>query len=72
MANFDSQDQISRDPINGSGLRCLRCDSAAVRVLREVRVASSNRFVDTRCLSCGEQSVLRLAARDESQHAAAS
>jgi hypothetical protein len=66
MATSDSPDKI-----NDSGLRCLRCGSAGVRVLREIRVASSSRFVDTRCLSCREQSVLKLAVADESQDAAA-
>lgn len=67
MANFDSSEQI-----NGSGLRCLRCGAAGVHVLREIRVASNNRFVDTQCRSCREQSVVRLTRDDESKDAAAS
>jgi hypothetical protein len=72
MAKPDSQEQISQDPIDGSGLRCLRCGCAGVQVLRDIRIASSSRFVDTRCLSCGEQSVLRLVPGREFKHAAAS
>ena len=67
MGNFDSHDQI-----NGNGLRCLRCGSAGVRVLREIHVASGKRFVDTRCLACREQSVLSLAVADEAEDSAAS
>ena len=43
-------------------LRCLRCGSTHIHVIREIRVAGSNRFVDTRCVACGEQSVLKVSS----------
>jgi ribosomal protein S27E len=40
------------------GLRCLRCGSEQVVVIREIRADEHSRSVDTRCAECREQSVL--------------
>jgi len=40
------------------GLRCLRCGSAHIEVIREIRADENSRSVDTRCTDCREQSVL--------------
>jgi hypothetical protein len=45
-------------PIQMPGLRCLRCGSAHVQVIREIRADENSRSVDTRCADCREQSVL--------------
>jgi hypothetical protein len=40
------------------GLRCLRCGSAHIVVIREIRTAGNGRSVDARCADCREQSIL--------------
>jgi hypothetical protein len=40
------------------GLRCLRCGSARIVVIREIRTAGDSRSVDARCDDCREQSIL--------------
>jgi ribosomal protein S27E len=40
------------------GLRCLRCGSAHIVVIREIRIAGNSRSVDARCTDCREQSIL--------------
>jgi transposase-like protein len=39
-------------------LRCLRCGSAHVVVIREIRAGGNGRSVDARCADCREQSIL--------------
>jgi hypothetical protein len=45
-------------PIQTPGLRCLRCGSAQVVVIREIRNAGTGRSVDACCADCREQSIL--------------
>jgi len=45
-------------PVQMPGLRCLRCGSEHVFVIRELRMAGNGRWIDTRCADCREQSVL--------------
>jgi len=45
-------------PTQMPGLRCLRCGSAHIVVIREIRITGIGRWVDTRCDDCREQSVL--------------
>jgi hypothetical protein len=41
------------------GLRCLRCGSAHILVIREIRTTENGcRSVDARCADCREQSIL--------------
>jgi hypothetical protein len=45
-------------PLPPPGLRCLRCGSAHVLVIREIRNDANGRSVDARCADCREQSIL--------------
>ena len=45
-------------PLQMPDLRCLRCGSAHVLVLREIPTAGNVRSVDARCEDCREQSIL--------------
>ena len=45
-------------PVQVPGLRCLRCGSARILVIREIRTAGNAHSVDTRCADCREQSIL--------------
>jgi hypothetical protein len=39
-------------------LRCLRCGSPHIQVIREIQTAGNVRSVDARCGDCREQSIL--------------
>jgi hypothetical protein len=41
-----------------SDLRCLRCGSPRIVVIREIRRTEDSRSVDARCSDCREQSIL--------------
>jgi hypothetical protein len=45
-------------PVQLPGLRCLRCGSAHIVVIREIQTAGNGISVDTRCDDCREQSIL--------------
>jgi hypothetical protein len=64
-ASFDQRQKVK--PMSTSdlpsaaqtpGLRCLRCGSAHIVVIREIRAAGTGRSVDARCADCREQSIL--------------
>jgi hypothetical protein len=45
-------------PVQLPRLRCLRCGSSRIQVIREIPIAGSGRSVDARCADCREQSIL--------------